>query len=439
MVPVGSVSRVAVGDNPTPYHAAMPRLSPLAEVHEAFARAENERRSRAVAHAGRGDPAAIAAVSQRAEIEWIAFGPDGAGSDQLLQVVGAYGPFEPEYAAIRRGAALVDSFDRSTLRVRGRDRRDFLNRMLTQDLSALAPGAARAAFWLNRRGRIDADLLVIETGDEILIDVDRFAAAGARESLERFIFSEEVSIEDRGADAARCSMHGPLAGDALERAGAAGAAALESDRAVVGTVAGARVVVVRRDQCGVPGFELFLDSSAAVAVWSALAGAGRPVGWQAYNTARIEGGTPLFRVDFGTESLPHETGVISSRVSFRKGCYLGQEIVARLEALGTPKQIVIGFHAAHRDADDAARIPVAGAQLRRPNEPMGTPIGVVTSSCVSPILRRILGFATVRHALSSEGTRLSAHADGAAIEIEVSGAPRSALAARGPAGGARQP
>ena len=271
-------------------------------------------------------------------------------------------------------------------------------------------------------------MLIVETGEELLIDLDCFAASTARASLDRFLFSEDAAIEDRSASSMRFSMHGPRAGGLIESAGIVGAAALAPSFAIVGSIGGARVVVARRDQCAVPGFELFVETMHGHAVWSALAAQSRPIGWEAYNTARIEGGTPLFRVDFGVESLPHETGVIASRVSFRKGCYLGQEIVARMESLGAPKQQVVAF----RGLSDLA--PVAGAQLRRPSEPMGTPIGAVTSSTTSPMIRSIIGFATVRSALADPGTRLSAHADGQTIEVEVLGRPASFLNTSGTAG-----
>jgi len=432
----------------------MPRLSPLAAAHEAFVHSENERRSRLVADAGRGDAAAIAMVSQRAELEWIPYGPDEADAESVRLLVGAFGPFEPEYAAIRRGSALVDAFHRGTLRVSGSARRDFLNRMLTQEIGTLGAGHCRESFWLNRKGRIDADMLLVETGDEVLIDLDCFAAAPTRESLDRFLISEDAVIEDRSSSCVRLSMHGPRAASVIEAAGVRGAGAMANGTAAVGTIGAARLirmVVARRDQCGVPGFELFIDAPSAATtatapsavtavttptsapaapeaiaalareVWDVLAASSRPIGWEAFNVARIEGGTPLFRVDFGAESLPHETSVTASRVSFRKGCYLGQEIVARMESLGAPKQQVVGFRA----LGDAA--PVSGAQLRRPSEPMGTPIGTVTSSTVSPLARAAIGFATVRSALAAPGTKVAAHADGEAIELEVLGRPTSFL------------
>jgi len=396
----------------------MPRLSPLALLHEAFIRSENERRAARVAESGRGDVDAAQRAAHHCELSWLPYGPEEGDPESMRAIVASFGPIEVEYAAIRRGAGLMDSFHRAALRVAGPARRDFLNRMLTQELLTLGAGMSRSSFWLNRKGRVDADLLAVESGDAVLLDLDWVAAAPTREALDRFLVAEDATIEDCSERLLRFSLHGPLAGAALEASGAQGAGALVDGASIVATIAGAGVNIARRDQCSVPGFELFVDSSAAPTVWSMLAEHARPIGWAAYNTARIEGGTPLFRVDFGVDSLPHETGVISSRVSFRKGCYLGQEIVARMESLGAPKQQVVAFKA---NADEP---PIAGAQLRRPGEAMGTPVGVVTSSTVSPLLGTTIGFATVRSALADAGSRLVAHADGRAIELECLGPPR---------------
>jgi len=398
----------------------MPRRSPFADLHEAHARAENERRAGAVQAAGREGRPGAAIASSRAVVEWIPFAPEGADPAEACRIVAGFGAIEAEYAAIRRAAGLMDSCQRGTLRVVGADRIDFLQRMLTQDLAPLRGGGNRESFWLNRKGRIDADMLVVDTGDETLIDVDVFAAAPTREALDRFLFTESATIEDATESISRLSLHGPEAPAALDAAGLGAAASLQPGGALSILTPGGRCVVARRDQCDAPGFELFVPGPHALALWAALASRARPVGWEAFNLARIEGGTPLFRIDFGVESLPHETGVLASRVSFRKGCYLGQEIVARMESLGAPKQQVVAFRAS------PGALPVAGAQLRRPDEPMATPIGMVTSSSLSPMLGGIgVGFATVRSAVAERGRRLAVHAEGEVLELEVLGPPAS--------------
>jgi folate-binding protein YgfZ len=347
----------------------------------------------------------------------VPYGPADEDGTATCEIPGVHTEVETEYAALRRGAGLVDAPHRGTLRITGADRRDFLDRMVTQALKTLDDGTAAESFWLSRQGRIDADLLLVEHDDATLVDLDVHAAAATAAALEGFVFTEDVTIADVTAAMHRISIHGPRALDVVAAAAGSGPG-LEPMQAGGVVIAGAHVVVARRDQIGGPGLELFVERDASGAVWDALlateggVGGGRrrvrPAGWYAYNTARIEGGTPLFNVDFGPTNLPHETGVLHRRVSFTKGCYLGQEIVARMESLGTPKQSLAGL----RMDDD--RLPVAEGQVfAEEGGTLGDPVGVVTSSTISPMLgARPVAFAMLRSAHAEAGTTVIVNAEG---------------------------
>jgi len=326
----------------------------------------------------------------------------------VCEVPARFDSVEIEYASIRREAALVDFPQRGTLEVTGAERVPFLQRMLTQDLKPLqsAPGAVQS-FWLNRKGRIDADMLVVETGERMLVELDAAVAPSVAAALMQFVFSEDVHVVDATDRWARFEIHGPGAIALLESSG-------------VGADASLGIVHARRDLCGVPGIACAVPRDRADEAWSRLLEAGhqraRPCGWLAFNMARIEGGSPIFMVDFGTASLPHETSLIESRVSFTKGCYLGQEVVARMQSLGKPKQVIVALKAS-RDA-----LPAGGAQVftRRDDGGIGDEIGVVTSSTLSPMLGAApIGLATVRTAHAVAGTTLVADAEGELVEIVV--------------------
>lgn len=367
------------------------------------------------------------------EVEYLPYGPAGASGEPVCTLVSTFGAVELEYAAIRRGAGLLDAPHRGTLRVTGADRIDFLNRMLTQELKHLEAGAAVESFWLNRKGRIDADLLLVELGDEMLIDLDIHQAAVTVETLRAFIFSETCAIDDVSGAWHRLSLHGSGAVAALARH----VNPVPSiGRAIRATIGDTPVVVARRDQVGEPGFELFVERDRAGAAWDALVGHDaersaasadltssaprvRPIGWQAYNTARIEGGTPLFNIDFDTTTLPHETSLLDSRVSFRKGCYLGQEVVARMQSLGKPKQVLVGL----RISGD--HLPMSGSSVFDQPAAEGTvgdAVGVVTSSTISPMLSAApIAFAMVRTAFAVPDRTLIVSGDGAFAEARVGG------------------
>jgi folate-binding protein YgfZ len=390
-------------------------------------------------------PSGVARVSplrarhEKAGAVTIPYGPPEAG----VALVASLAEIELEYAAIRKHAALLDEPHRGTLEVVGADRADFLNRMVTQDLRGLRQGQVRRGFWLNRKGRIDADLRLIELGGRTLVDVDVLAAERTLRGLSGYVITEDVSISDAGERVHRLALHGPDAPAILARvAGPDGGAAvggLDEGRAVELTLAGQPGVVFRDDWCGEVGLELIVPARGVADVYAALlefahdpwaspdpgaARAGprlRPVGWHAFNIARIEAGTPLYHVDFGPDSLPHETGVLRDRVSFTKGCYVGQEVVARMESRGHSKRTLVGLRCDPVPPGDAPEgfsplsgpQPVSGSPVYPDDAPHGEPVGIVTSSTPSPMLSlTTICFAAVKPGYTAPGTRLNLEAEG---------------------------
>ncbi len=361
--------------------------------------------------------AAQGSQSEPPEIVYLDYAAAGDVPTVGCELVATFGDLESEYAALRRGAGLLDSPHRATILITGADRRDFLNRMLTQELKDLHAGDVYRSFWLNRRGRIIADLLLAELGDRLLLDLDVHSAQEAVASLKEFVVVEDVEISDAGDTLHHVAVHGPQAPEVI--AAATGTPSLPDARACELLIGGVQVVAIRVNQTGVAGFELIMPRGEAEAVWEALLVAGdatgparrvRPVGWHAFNIARIEAGTPLFNIDFGSQNLPHETGVIKDRVSFTKGCYLGQEIVARTENLGRPKQQLVGL----RPVRDL--LPEAGTEVLAD----GKPVGVVTSSTLSPMLGSApIAFAMVKTGHNALGSTVQLEAEGEQTEAVV--------------------
>jgi folate-binding protein YgfZ len=314
----------------------------------------------------------------------------------------------------------MDCSHRGTIFITGKDRREFLNRMLTQELKDLTPGVAKESFWLNRKGRIEADLLLVDQDDLTVMDLDICQAASAAKTLQGFVFTEDVEINDASSAYLHVGVHGPMAGDVLARLVGLSKFSLDPLHGAKLSVNNqADVTIIRRDQTGVPGYELIIAIAQAPLIWNALLATDRsigesrrrirPIGWHAFNIARIEAGTPLMNIDFGTTNLPHETGVLKSRLSFTKGCYLGQEVVARMESLGQPKQRLVGLRM------DEDKLPVAGSQVfaRREDGSMDQQIGAVTSSTLSPMLGATpIAFAMIRSSHAATGTRVLVNAEG---------------------------
>lgn len=361
------------------------------------------------------------------------YGPEEAG----IELVDAFDYVEAEYAAIRKQGAIFDQPHRGTLEITGPERLPFLHRMITQDVKGMTPGQVRRAFWLSRKGRIDADLRLIELGDKMLVDVDAHNAAAAVASLNHYLVMEEVQIVDVTPQWHRLSVHGPASRALVARHTDQEDTVLrlEPNQACRVNLLGREAIIDRQDITGEIGLELLLPFDHAAAVYAVLAtphdpttrlegrgyqpdvqGRARRIGWHAFNIARIEAGTPLYNIDFGPNTLPHETGVLKDRVSFTKGCYLGQEIVARMQALGNPKQKLVGLRI--EDPQGATngeiRVPPGGAAVYVESAPdKRDVVGAVTSSTIAPLLGGIpVAFAMVKFKHIAPGTSLLVEAEG---------------------------
>ncbi len=414
---------------------------------------------------------------QQAEALLETYGPSEAG----IQVVQTFGEVDLEYAALRRGCGLVDQPQRGTLEVTGADRIEFLGRMLTQELKDFHPHSARRSFWLSRKGRIDADLRLLNLPGRVLVDVDAHAVERTREGLSAYVITEDCTIVDQTQAWHRLALHGPSAAALMARVSTPVAGdpveTLAPGRISVIRVggegeAGGEVIVDRDDSAGEIGLELTMPTGLARLVWDQLMEVGfpgadqpnehgrtltsapyhmRPIGWAAYNVARIEAGSPLYYLDFGPDSLPHESGVLESRVSFTKGCYLGQEIVARMQSLGSPKQRVacVKLPAPTSTADrpidptgeaeiQLAPQPVTGGAVFQPpaaalegdRKPTpsdcGEAIGAITSSAISPMLGGApICFAMLKTKHAAPGTPVLVECEGALLRATVQAELRS--------------
>jgi folate-binding protein YgfZ len=239
--------------------------------------------------------------------------------------------------------------------------------------------------------------------------------------LSENIFIEDVRVEHATDRWYRIGLHGPQVPAVLASWGGCPDSPLQVSPL---DIDGVEVLAIRQDLAATTGCELLLPRPAALDVWTAIrqraqiVGVGtRTVGWYAFNTARLEGGTPLFNIDFGPTNLPHETGLFQDCVSLTKGCYPGQEIVARMENLGSPKQQVRGLRMTNES------LPVAGAQVyAADDDALAQPVGVVTSSAASPLLSgHPVVLAMVRKRVVAEGTAVRVHVEGQPCEATVQG------------------
>ncbi len=276
-------------------------------------------------------------------------------------VLATAGIVELEYASIQKGSCVFDACCRGAIEITGEDRVEFMNRISTQQFENLSVGDSTLAFVADRKGKIVGDVIVHIQEHRLMLDVDIHAIEDLLRHFDEYIVMEDVTVTDCTQTTHWLWCLGPDAADLTITCG-------QQMSLPVGFL-------------GVQGKSILLDSEDIVTCWQSLIEQGvRPVGWYALNMSRVEQGAAMFLIDFDQSNLPHETSLVASRVRFDKGCYLGQEIVARMESLGKPKQKLVQLHI---DDDDA--LPIAGSQLWIDETCSGTPIGVVTSSTLSPL------------------------------------------------------
>ncbi|MEM1166597.1 MAG: glycine cleavage T C-terminal barrel domain-containing protein [Planctomycetota bacterium] len=364
----------------------------------------------------------------------------GEGHDRAAAVVDRYAELEVEYASIRKSAAILDLPHRGTIEIHGTERLAFLNNMLTQELNDLAPMQWRRSLWLNRKGRVEADLRICELGERMRVEVDSLVSPGVVDSLGSFVFAEDVEIREVSESMHRFTMHGPGAAAVLESVATPiegpAIGSLASGQASIVSIAGAEVVVEREDDAGEVGLHLSTATDHARSVYEGVLAAGvsqdegrpraRPIGWHAYNIARLEAGTPIFNLDFGVSNLPAETGLLDDRVSFTKGCYLGQEVVARMHSLGHPKQTLVAVRAANDDESrEPAWQPETGAAITKADtDADAAPIGAITSCTRSPMLGdSIIALAMVKWGAHEPGTELDVRTPAGVLRVRVQDGP----------------
>jgi folate-binding protein YgfZ len=240
------------------------------------------------------------------------------------------------YRALRESAAIVDRSDRRLLRLTGKDPVGMLNAVLTNDVPTHGDRGIYAML-LDPKGRIQTDLRVVKAGDEILIDTEPEGAEAAKEILARYAPFSRVKLQEL-SDWEVLGLYGPQATELL---GNPDLAEHETTRAEIG---GASVLVV----CvtvPVSGYDLIGPPKALAAARKHLIETGATsAGTDVYETARIEAGVPRFGADITPENFPGESETSLERaVSFKKGCYPGQETVARMHYRGSPNKKLYRF------------------------------------------------------------------------------------------------
>jgi aminomethyltransferase len=329
---------------------------------------------------------------------------------------------EHEYNAIRNAAALIDVSPLFKYLISGPDAARLVDRVITRDVSKLAPGQVYYTPWCDERGHVIDDGTVTRIEEDVL----RLTAADpSLKWLTENASGMDVRIDDISDSVAALALQGPTSAQLLQAVADADLAGLKYFRMTRGAVAGVPVQISRTGYTGDLGYEIWTPWERAIEVWDTLMGGGRPFGVQptgmlALDVARIEAGLLLIDVDFhgcrkaltATQMYtPFEMG-LGRLVSLDKAAFVGRAALAAEQRRGESRRIVgldVSWPEVERlyeRAGMAPEIPAIASRVAVPVYRDGRQVGRATSTTWSPVLKKLLALATIDRPHFDAGTEL---------------------------------
>ncbi len=309
------------------------------------------------------------------------------------EIVSTFKEFLYEYTAVRKGVGLMDDSARGKIKVTGKDRISFLHHILTNDIESLGLGSGSYAALLSGTGKILAEMNVYVFPNHVLLDTEMGFEKKIIETIHKFIVQEDVKLADATDQYALLSIQGPRS-ESLAQAVFPGPfpelAEYHHANCNFGEV---QATLIRRTRTGEKGYQLLIPKKAAHEVAERVLVVGklyglRPVGFGASEILRIEAGILRYGVDMDENLTLPETGLEDIAASETKGCYPGQEVVARIKTYGGLQKKMTGV------AFEKGNLPSGGDKIySRQATPSGgaaseTEIGRITSACISPLLEK---------------------------------------------------
>ena len=267
-----------------------------------------------------------------------------------------------EYRAITTSCGVLDRSERGKLALAGGEAKSFLQGQVTNDVESLAPGTGCYAAFLTPKGKMLGDLRVLDTGDELLLDTERPALQSLFNMIRQFSIGYDVQLQKRTLELGLLSLIGP---DSAKAAGVDQLADAPEHTHVEAAVGDVPVRTIRTEI----GIDLLCDAANTERLVSALGVP--PIDQATAETLRVEHGRPRYGIDLDDSVIPQEAGLNERAVSFTKGCYVGQETVARLHYRGKPNRHLRGLRLGGRAQ--------MGDPLRAGNREVGH-VGTVTES-----------------------------------------------------------
>ncbi len=331
--------------------------------------------------------------------------------------------FAAEYSAVRvNGAGLIDLSSRGRIAIGGLEAVQFLNGLITNDMKKLLEDTWMPAVFPNVQGRLVASVRVLRLKDiasekatcpSYLIDTEAATHDSVLKVLQRFTLAGDFRVNDITHETAQFTVQGKNADEAVRSVIGEGLTDLAEDGAMKIFWNGREITALRTTHA-TPGFDLIVPADAARELWQALIDAGAiPVGEEVFEVLRIEAGIPRYGVDMDENNVVTETNLDDS-VSYTKGCYIGQEIIARIKYRGHVAKKLIGL-------SFADKVDVSPGDLIKSSDDKD--IGRITSVAYSPQLKRTIALVYVKYDYLAAGTPVKVIHDGNEVTANVTELP----------------
>lgn len=320
-----------------------------------------------------------------------------------------YGDVRGEYDAIRGGVAVID-LSAGKLEINGKNAVQFINGLVTNEVKTLKAGEGVLTAFLNTQGKVVAICRIYKVGERLFIEMESERRETIFKNLSRFVLAGEFFINDASEQYALISLQGPRAVDLISESTGQMIKAEPEFLIYESEINRRNILVASHSRCGGAGFDLFIPAEYVSAVKQELLNRGvlfgaRQVGGEALEVARIEAGIPREGVDVTENNILLEAGY-EKAVSYTKGCYLGQEIIARIHWRGQPARQLRGLFI------DADELPLPGVELYAED---GKKVGEITSAARSFALGQVIALGYVHRYYLKAGTALTMKLDGAEL------------------------
>jgi tRNA-modifying protein YgfZ len=321
---------------------------------------------------------------------------------------------QENYQMIRNGSGWIDRSSRFRLEIHGPDRAKFLHNLTTNDVKRLQIGRGCEAFVTSLQGKTLGFLSILATDSRLVVRSDVGAWDHLSAHFQKYGLFDDVSWEDVSDQTFEYHVAGPSADDLLRRLDLTRPELVDLAHLDV-SIDGQPVRLIRENPTARGGLTLVGPRSHADAIRRTLGEAlgTSEIDAETFEILRIEAGTPIFGRDVTPDNLPQEIARDARAINFVKGCYLGQETVARIDALGHVNKLLRGVRI------EGAAVPPEGSGL----EIEGKSVGVLTSTAFSPGWDQPIALGFVRSTHSAAETRLAVVVNGERIPAEVSDLP----------------